>query len=460
MRAPKDRSSTMSGEFDYDLFTIGAGSGGVRASRVAAAHGARVAVAEEYRVGGTCVIRGCVPKKMLVYGAHFAEDLVDAQHFGWTIGEKRFDWAALRDHVQRDVTRLEGLYGQTLGNHDVTIFPERATITAPHEITLASGKVVTAKYILIATGARPHVPAFSGSEHVITSNEAFHLETLPRRILIAGGGYIANEFAGIFNEFGCKVTIANRSDTILRSYDAALRDRLLQISMVKGIEFCFNAEFEAIEKQEDGTLMVKLTGHDAREFDAVMVATGRVPNIEGLGLETVGVETGRKGEIVVDAFSKTSVDHIYAVGDVTDRVQLTPVAIREGQAFADSVFGPGEPYAVDHSCVPSAVFSHPPIASVGMTEGQARNQLGSIRVFQADFRPMKNVVAGRNERSLYKMIVDATNDRIVGIHMIGPEAPEIMQAAAVAVKAGLTKADFDATVAIHPTMAEELVLFK
>jgi glutathione reductase (NADPH) len=450
----------MSGDYDYDLFTIGAGSGGVRASRVAAAYGARVAVAEEYRVGGTCVIRGCVPKKMLVYGAHFAEDLVDAQHFGWTIGEKRFDWAALRDHVQRDISRLEGLYGDTLSNHDVTVFPERATITGDHEVTLASGKVIRAKYILIATGARPHVPDFPGSEHVITSNEAFHLEQLPRRILIAGGGYIANEFAGIFNEFGCKVTLANRSDTILRSYDAALRDRLLQISMVKGIEFCFNAEFERIEKQDDGTLMVKLTGLDEREFDTVMVATGRVPNIEGLGLEAVGVERGKRGEIVVDAFSKTSVDHIYAVGDVTDRVQLTPVAIREGQAFADSLFGPGEPYAVDHSCVPSAVFSHPPIAAVGMTESEARNQLGSIRVYQADFRPMKNVVAGRNERSLYKMVVDAANDRIVGIHMIGPEAPEIMQAAAVAVKAGLTKADFDATIAIHPTMAEELVLFK
>ncbi|MFM7379213.1 MAG: glutathione-disulfide reductase, partial [Erythrobacter sp.] len=426
----------MADEYDYDLFTIGAGSGGVRASRVAAAHGAKVAVAEEYRVGGTCVIRGCVPKKMLVYGAHFAEDLVDAQHFGWTIEGKRFDWAALRDHVQKDVTRLEGLYGQTLSNHNVTIFNERATITGPHAITLASGKVVTAGHILIATGARPFVPEFPGSEHVITSNEAFHLDELPRRILIAGGGYIANEFAGIFNEFGCKVTLANRSDTILRSYDAALRDRLLQISMVKGIEFLFMAEFEHIAKQDDGTLLVKLTAQEPRAFDAVMIATGRVPNIEGLGLETVGVELGKKGEIIVDAFSRTNVDHIYAVGDVTDRVQLPPVAIREGQAFADSVFGPGEPYAVDHSCVPSAVFSHPPIAAVGLTESEARNSIGNIRVYQSDFRPMKNVVAGRNERSLYKMIVDAANDRIVGIHMIGPDSPEIMQAAAIAVKAG------------------------
>ncbi|MEM7689574.1 MAG: glutathione-disulfide reductase [Pseudomonadota bacterium] len=446
--------------YDYDLFTIGIGSGGVRASRIAAAHGARVAAAEEYRVGGTCVIRGCVPKKMLVYGAHFAEDLEDARQFGWDIQGKSFDWVRLRDIVQTDVTRLEGLYGDTLSNHDVTVFEERAEITGEHEITLASGKVITAKYILIATGAKPHMPEFEGNEHCITSNEAFHLDEVPGRILIAGGGYIANEFAGIFNEFGSKVTIANRSDVILRSYDPALRDRLLQISLSKGIEFCFNVTFEWVKKQDDGTLLVKMTGHEERVFDQVMIATGRVPNTQGLGLESVGVELGKSGEIEVDAYSKTNVDHIYAVGDVTDRVQLTPVAIREGQAFADSVFGPGEPYAVDHSCIPSAVFSHPPIAAVGMTEGEARNHLGNVRVYQSDFRPMKNVVAGRSERGLYKMVVDAANDRIVGVHMIGPESPEIMQAAAVAVKAGLTKADFDATTAIHPTMAEELVLLK
>ncbi|MEM7666763.1 MAG: glutathione-disulfide reductase [Pseudomonadota bacterium] len=450
----------MSAEYDYDLFTIGAGSGGVRASRVSAAHGAKVAVAEEYRVGGTCVIRGCVPKKMLVYGAHFAEDLEDAKQFGWTIEGKSFDWVKLRDHVQQDIDRLEGLYGETLDNHNVEIIRERAEITGDHEITLASGKKVTAKYILVATGARPHVPDFPGNEHTITSNEAFHLDEVPKRILIAGGGYIANEFAGIFNEFGSKVTIANRSDVILRGYEAALRDRLLQISLTKGIEFCFNAQFEYVEKQEDGTLNVKMTGEDERIYDQVMIATGRNPNTKGLGLETVGVELGERGAIKVDAFSKTNVDHIYAVGDVTDRVQLTPVAIREGQAFADSVFGNVEPYAVDHSCIPSAVFSHPPIASVGMTEGEARNKLGSVKVFQSDFRPMKNVVAGRNERGLYKMVTDAANGRIVGVHMIGPESPEIMQAAAVAVKAGLTKADFDATTAIHPTMAEELVLLK
>ncbi|WP_333604967.1 glutathione-disulfide reductase [Novosphingobium sp.] len=446
-------------DYDYDLFTIGAGSGGVRASRVAAAHGAKVAVAEEYRVGGTCVIRGCVPKKMLVYGAHFAEDLEDAKHFGWDIPECRFDWIKLRDNVLGDVDRLNGLYTQTLENHGVEIIHERATITGPHEITLSSGEKKTARYILIATGARPHVPSCPGHELGITSNEAFHLDSIPKRILIAGAGYIANEFAGIFNEFGAKVTLINRSDQLLRGYDESLRDRLLQISITKGIDFRFNAEFRRIEKNADGSLVVHMTNHEPLEVDCVMFATGRLPNIDGLGLEDVGVETDHKGAIKVDEYSKTSVDHIYALGDVTDRVQLTPVAIREGQAFADTVFG-DTPTTIDYSCIPSAVFSHPPIAGVGMTEAQARDRLGAIKVYTSDFRPMKNVVAHRNERALYKMVCEASTGRVVGIHMIGPDAPEIMQAAAVAVKAGLTKADFDATVAIHPTMAEELVLLK
>ena len=450
----------MAETYDYDLFTIGAGSGGVRASRIAAAHGAKVAIAEEYRVGGTCVIRGCVPKKMLVYGAQFAEDLEDCAAFGWTLGEKRFDWTVLRDNVLKDVDRLEGAYTETLTNHGVTIFAERAVLTGPHEITLASGKVVTARHILIATGARPHVPDCKGAEHGITSNEAFHLDAIPRRILIAGGGYIANEFAGIFNEFGSKVTILNRTDVILRGYDESVRDRLLQISMMKGIEFKFHGNFKSITRRKDGTLKVEVDGHDPMEVDCVLFATGRVPNTEGLGLDRAGVEVNEKDAIVVDRFSKTSVDHIHAVGDVTDRVQLTPVAIREGQAYADSIFGKGGPVAVDHNCIPSAVFSHPPIAAVGLTEGQAKNRLGAVKVYLSDFRPMKNVLAGRNERSLYKMICDEASGRILGIHMIGPDAPEIMQAAAVAVKAGLTKADFDATCAIHPTMAEELVLMR
>ena len=446
-------------DFDYDLFTIGAGSGGVRASRVAAAHGAKVAVAEEHRVGGTCVIRGCVPKKMLVYSAHFAEDLKDAQAFGWDTGDCTFDWTVLRDNVLNDVDRLNGLYTQTLENHGVEIIHQRATVSGPNEVTLADGTKKTARYILIATGARPHIPACPGHELGITSNEAFHLDKLPKRILIAGAGYIANEFAGIFNEFGTRVTLINRSDTLLRGYDQSMRDRLLQISTTKGIEFRFNAEFRGIEKQDDGSLLVAMTEHEDLEVDCVMYATGRVPNTEGLGLDSAGVELTGRGAVKVDEYSKTTVDSIYAVGDVTDRVQLTPVAIREGQAFADTVFG-DKPTTVNYDCIPSAVFSHPPIAGVGMTESEARNTLGPVKVYQSDFRPMKNVLAGRNERSLYKMVCDGETEKIVGIHMIGPEAPEIMQAAAVAVKAGLTKADFDATVAIHPTMAEELVLLR
>jgi glutathione reductase (NADPH) len=445
-------------DYDYDLFTIGAGSGGVRASRVSAAHGAKVAVAEEFRVGGTCVIRGCVPKKMLVYGAHFAEDLQDARAFGWSVDNCTFDWAVLRDNVLKDVDRLNGLYTQTLENNGVTIIPQRATVSGPNEVTLADGSKISARYILIATGARPHVPGCPGHEHGITSNEAFHLDALPKRILIAGGGYIANEFAGIFNEFGTHVTIINRSDKLLRGYDEQLRDRLLQISLTKGIDFRFNAEFRGIEKLEGGALKVSMTNHDDLEVDAVMYATGRVPNSEGLGLESAGVEIGERGAIKVDRFSKTNIESIYAVGDVTDRIQLTPVAIREGQAFADTVFG-GKPSTVDYSCVPSAVFSHPPMCGVGLTESEARNKLGSVKVYVSDFRPMKNVLAGRNERSLYKMICDEA-DKVVGIHLLGPDAPEILQCAAIAVKAGLKKADFDATVAIHPTMAEELVLLR
>jgi glutathione reductase (NADPH) len=454
--AMKDRAMA---SFDYDLFTIGAGSGGVRASRVASAHGAKVAVAEEFRVGGTCVIRGCVPKKLLVYGAHFAEDLKDARRFGWDVPECSFDWATLRDNVLADVDRLEKAYTETLGNHQVEVIRERAVLKGPHEIELASGRMVTAKTILIATGAWPLTPDVPGAEHGITSNEVFHLPELPKRVVIAGGGYIANEFAGIFNEFGSKVTIVNRSDTILRGYDEQIRDRLLQISMIKGIEFRFNAPFERIEKLDGAMMRIFMKGCDPIEADCLLFATGRRPKTDGLGLDAARVAINDKGAIVVDEDNRTNVPSIYAVGDVTDRVQLTPVAIREGQAFADTVFG-NTPRRVDYDCIPSAVFSHPPLAGVGMTEGQARNRLGSIKVYQSDFRPMKNVLAGRNERSLYKMIVDAASDRVVGLHMIGPDAPEILQAAAVAVKAGLTKQAFDDTVALHPSMAEELVLLK
>ena len=445
--------------FDYDLFVIGAGSGGVRAARIAAGHGAKVAIAEEHRVGGTCVIRGCVPKKLLVYGAHFAEDLSDARQFGWDVKETKFDWVVLRDNVLAEVARLEGIYGETLANHKVEVIKERAVLTGPQSVKLASGREISAKTILIATGGWPVRPEFPGSEHGITSNEVFHLETLPKRVVIAGGGYIANEFAGIFHGFGAHVTIVNRGDQILRGYDEQIRDRLLQISMTKGIEFRFNAPFESITKNENGTLHVVMKGCDAIDADIVLFATGRAPNVGGLGLDAAGVALNDKGAIRVDEDNQSSVPSIYAVGDVTDRVQLTPVAIREGQAFADTVFG-NKPTRVDYDNIPSAVFSHPPLAGVGMTEAQAKNKLGTIRTYTSDFRAMKNVLAGRNERALYKMIVDASTDVVVGLHMIGPDAPEILQAAAVAVKAKLTKADFDATVALHPSMAEELVLFK
>jgi len=444
---------------DFDLFVIGAGSGGVRAARVAAAYGARVAIAEEHKVGGTCVIRGCVPKKLLVYGAHFAEDLDDAAMFGWDIPQKRFDWPVLRDNVLAEVGRLEGAYTETLTNHDVSIFHERAELTGPNSLKLAGGRELSAEKILIATGARPQMPQLDGIEHAISSNEVFHLEELPKRILIAGGGYIACEFAGIFQEFGTQVVLVNRTDVILRHYDQQLVDRLVQISLRKGIDFKFNALIDRIERRDDGHLHVAMTGCDDIEADAVLFATGRRPNIENLGLEAAGVELGDKGQIKVDADNRTSAASIFAVGDVTDRVQLTPVAIREGQAFADSFFG-NKPTQVDYGCIPSAVFSHPPLAGVGMTEGEARNRLGSVKVYTSDFRAMKNVLAGRNERSLYKLVVDGATEEIVGLHMIGQDAPEILQAAAVAVKARLKKADFDATVALHPTMAEELVLMR
>lgn len=444
--------------YDYDLFVIGAGSGGVRAARVSAAHGARVAIAEEYRVGGTCVIRGCVPKKLLVYGAHFAEDLADARRFGWDVPECAFDWPRLRDNVLFEVDRLNAAYTTTLDSHQVEVILERAEVAGPNAVRLASGKTVTAGRILIATGATPQLLHFPGSEHAITSNEVFHLPTLPKRVLIAGAGYIANEFAGIFHEFGSAVTVVNRSDAILRGYDEQIRDRLLQISMGKGIQFRFNTVFKSITKQDDGSMVVEFTSGDPMTVDCVMFATGRVPCTDGLGLEAAGVVLD-KGAIKVDDDNQSSVPSIYAVGDVTNRVQLTPVAIREGQAFADTIFG-NKPTRVDYGCIPSAVFSHPPIGAVGLTESQAKQKYGAVRVYTSDFRPMKNVLAGRNERALYKMVCDAASNRVVGLHMIGPESGEIIQAAAVAVKARLTKDAFDETMALHPTMAEELVLMK
>jgi len=449
----------MTASYDYDLFVIGAGSGGVRAARVASAHGARVAIAEEYKVGGTCVIRGCVPKKLLVYGAHFAEDLEDAARFGWKIKGRSFDWPTLRDNVLAEVERLEGIYTDILDRHDVEIFAQRAKVTGPNQISLADGTKVSAATILIASGSHPVIPDVPGAEHGVSSNEMFHLDKMPKRAVIAGGGYIANEFAGILHEFACEVTIVNRGDRILRHYDEQVRDRLLQISLIKGINFKFNAPFEKVVKRRDGSLRIHLQGASPIDADLLLWAVGRDPNTMGLGLAEAGVELGRNGAILVDEDNQSSVPSIYAIGDVTDRIQLTPVAIREGQAFADTIFG-NKPTRVDYANVPHAVFSHPPIASVGLTEGEARDKIGTYKTYVSDFRPMKNVLAGRNERSLYKMIVDEETDKVVGLHMIGPDAPEILQAAAIAVKAGLTKAQFDETVALHPTMSEELVLMR
>jgi glutathione reductase (NADPH) len=445
--------------FDFDLFVIGAGSGGVRASRIAASHGAKVAVAEEYRVGGTCVIRGCVPKKLLVYGSHFAEDLADAKRFGWNTDGATFDWPTLRDNVAAEVDRLEGLYGQTLDNNKVEVFRERAVVIGPNSVKLASGREITAAHILIATGAWPGMPDVPGVELGITSNEVFHLPELPKRAVIAGAGYIANEFAGIFNELGVKVTLATRGDKMLRSYDQEIVAKLLGISREKGIDVRMNFPFKGVSKQADGSLLVD--GGDAGmiETDLVLWAIGRVPNTKGLGLEGAGVVLDKGGAVIVDEYNRTKVPGIYAVGDVTNRVQLTPVAIREGHAFADTVFG-NNPRTIDYGSIPTAVFSNPPISGVGLTEDEARAQLGDVQIYKSDFRAMKNVLAGRDERALYKMIVDSATNRVVGLHLIGPDSAEILQAAAIAVKAGLTKQAFDDTVALHPSMAEELVLMR
>jgi glutathione reductase (NADPH) len=446
-------------DFDYDLFVIGAGSGGVRAARIAASHGARVAVAEEFRIGGTCVIRGCVPKKLLVYASHFAHTLHDAPTYGWTLGESRFDWARLRDFVASDVDRLERAYTNTLDNNQVEHFHERAVVEGPNTVRLASGREISARIILIAVGAWPVMPEIEGAEHCITSNEVFHLPELPKRIVIQGAGYIALEFAGVFNALGSQVTVVNRSDKILRGYDHDLTERLLPILQGRGIEFGFNRPIRKVEKQADGSLLVHAGEGDPIAADVVMAATGRKPKTEGLGLEGAGIELGAGGEVPVDEYNQTSCPSVYAVGDVTDRVQLTPVAIREGHAFADTVFG-DTPRTTAYDHIPSAVFTQPPIASVGLTEEQARTVHGHVKVFKSDFRPMQNMFSEVAERGFYKLVVDPQTDKVLGVHMIGPDSPEILQAAAIAVKAGLTKADFDATVALHPSMAEELVLMR
>ena len=447
-------------DFDTDLFVIGGGSGGVRAARIAAGHGARVMLAEEYRVGGTCVIRGCVPKKLLVYASRFGHEFEKAAGYGWTSGTPSFDWAALIANKDTEIARLEAAYTANLDRANVSILKTRAVLEDPHTVRLlADDRRVRAKNILIATGAWPGMgTGIAGIEHVISSNEAFHLTELPERILIQGGGYIAVEFACIFAGLGSEVTLVYRGENILRGFDDDVRAHLRTEMERRGIKVVCKRIVEAVEKVDHG-LCVELSDHDDIVVDKVMFATGRRPNVAGLGLEAAGVRLNDKGAIEVDRFSRTSVPHIYAVGDVTDRLALTPVAIREGHAFADTVFG-GNPTAVDHTYVPTAVFSEPEVGVIGLTEAQAREQFRTVEIFKTSFRPMKTVFVGSEARMLMKLVIDGATDRVVGCHIVGPDAGEIIQALGVAIKMGATKADFDATVAVHPTVGEEFVTMR
>lgn len=444
-------------DYDYDLFVIGAGSGGVRASRIASGFGARVAVAEEYRVGGTCVIRGCVPKKLLVYASHFAEDFETARGYGWDVGESSFSWKKLIARKDAEIDRLNGLYINTLEGAGVEIINGRGVVEGPNSVRVGD-KVYTAKTILIAVGGWPTMPDVPGIEHAISSNEALHLDDMPDNVVVVGGGYIAVEFAGIFNGMGAKVTQLYRGEQILRGFDDELRSHLADEMLKKDIDLRLGVNVTAIEKTENGVSLT-LTDGSTLEAGVVMYATGRKPNVDGLGLDTAGVALDQNGAVKVDAYGKTNVDSIYAVGDVTDRVQLTPVAIKEGHAFALTVFG-DTPTSPEHDMIPTAVFSQPPIGTVGLSEEQARTQYGEIEVFTSDFRPMKHTLGGSDERAFTKLIVDKTTDVVVGAHMIGLDAAEIIQGIGIAVKAGLTKKQFDQTVAVHPSSAEEFVLMR
>ena len=445
---------------DVDLFVIGAGSGGVRAARVAASYGARAMIAEEFRVGGTCVIRGCVPKKLLVYASRFSEEFEDAAGFGWVVPEPTFHWPALIGNVQREVTRLEAAYTNTLERFNVDLVKSRAVLEDAHTVRiLSTGARVKAETILIATGAWPHFgPKIPGIEHAISSNEAFHLEDLPKRIVIQGGGYIAVEFACIFAGLGSAVTLVYRGENILRGFDDDVREHLRNEMRKRGITVNCGHTVAAIEKAGD-EFVTRLSDDSTVAADKVMFAIGRRPNTMGVGLETVHLKIHEHGGIDVDEFSRTSVANIYAVGDVTNRVNLTPVAIREGHAFADTVYG-GKPTPVDHSNVPTAVFSDPELGVIGLTEWQARERLNKVDIYKTSFRPMKATLSGRDTRSFMKLVVDGITGRVVGCHIVGPDAGELIQVIGIAVKMGATKADVDATMAVHPTAAEELVTMR
>lgn len=447
-------------EFDVDLFVIGGGSGGVRAARIAANYGAKVMVAEEYRMGGPCVIRGCVPKKLFVIGSHVHQEIEDAAGFGWNIGQISFDWATLVANKDKEIARLEAAYTTNVEKSGARIVKTRAVLEDAHTIRLATGEKVTAKYILIATGGAPnHGPAVPGIEHVISSNEAFHLKELPKRIVIQGGGYIALEFAGIFAGFGSDVTVVYRGDNILRGFDEDVRKHVRAEMEKRGITIITGCTVTKVDKHgRDFT--THLSSGSSIASDQVMFAIGRHPNIAGLGLEAAGVAINpANGGIQVDGWSKTSVDNIYAVGDVTHRANLTPVAIREGHAFADTVFGK-RPVQVDHATIPTAVFSQPEVGTVGLTEQEARAQFSHVDIYKTDFRPIKATMSGRDTRVLMKLVVDGASDRVLGCHIVGDAAAEITQAVAIAVKMKATKADFDATIALHPTASEELVTMR
>ena len=453
----------MSG-YDYDLFVIGAGSGGVRAARLAALSGAKVAVAEEYRVGGTCVIRGCVPKKFMVYASEFSHEFETARGYGWTIGETAFDWRRFLMAKDQEIARLSGIYTSNLMKAGVDLVLGTARFTGPHslEITGKDGAVrqVSAAKILIATGGRPTRPTdVPGAQFGITSEEAFHLPQLPKRMVIVGGGYIAVEFAGIFHGLGVDVTLIYRGPNILRGFDEDVRSHLADELKSRGLRVLLSCQHERIEKREDGVLVSHVGEGLTLESEVVMFATGREPHVKDLGLEAAGVALNAKGAVAVDDFSRTNVPHIWAVGDVTDRMALTPVAIREAQAFAETEFY-GRPSHFDHADVPTAVFSQPPVGVVGLTEAEARHKLGAVDIYMTRFRPMKTTFYGGQGRFLMKLIVERASDKVVGCHIVGPDSAEMIQMAAIAVKAGLTKAQWDATCALHPSAAEELVTLR
>ncbi len=445
-------------EFDFDLFVIGAGSGGVRAARIAAGYGARVGICESSRVGGTCVIRGCVPKKLLSYAAHFHEEFEDAAGYGWEVGETRFSWSRLIENKDREIDRLNQVYLGLLENSGVKLFPVHGKLLNSHQVQLGED-IVSADKILIATGARPWKPEIPGVEHSITSDEAFHLTSLPETVAVIGGGFIACEFAGIFNGLGSKVVQIYRGEQILRGFDHDVQNTLAAEMQKKGIEIRLKLNVIELIRQPDGLITLKLDDGSELQADTVMFATGRVPNVRGLGLRDAGVEVLPGGMIPVNEYSCTNLHNVFAVGDVTNRVNLTPVALMEGHAFADSEFG-GNPRPVNHRFIPSAVFSHPPVATVGFSETEAAVHYGQLEIYRSVFTPMKHSLSGRQEKTMMKLIVQTSTDKVVGLHVVGMDAPEIVQGFAVAIKSGLTKKQFDLTTGIHPTAAEELVTMR